>query len=88
MVANRLVEVDWVMIEFKPVKMLPTLREVVVALVPVALVKVRVVTFPLVEKRSVLVACVIIEEVADSEPTVCREKELAKVFAPKVIAPV
>ena len=88
MVANRLVEVDWVMTLLRAVKMLPTLREVVVALVPVALVKVRVVTLARVANKSVLVACVIIEEVADSEPTVCSEKELAKVFAPKVIAPV
>ena len=60
-----MVEVDWVMTLLRAVKILPTLREVVVALVPVALVKVRVVTFPLVEDRSVAVAAVKLAPVAN-----------------------
>ena len=60
MVANRLVEVDCVMIEFKPVRMLATLREVVVALVPVALAKLSVVTLARVANKSVAVALVVV----------------------------
>ena len=59
MVANRLVEVDWVMTLLRAVKLLPTLREVVVALVPVALAKLRVLTLARVANKSVDVAPVV-----------------------------
>ena len=76
MVANRLVEVDWVMIEFKPVRMLPTLREVVVALVPVALAKLSVVTLALVANKSVEVACVVVLLPIDRYCSVDDEREI------------
>ena len=71
-----MVEVDWVMTLLRAVKMLPTLREVVVALVPVALVKLRVVTLARVANKSVVVACVVVLLPIDRYCSVDDEREI------------
>ena len=71
-----MVEVDWVMIELRAVKILPTLSEVVVALVPVALAKLSVVTLARVANKSVLVACVVVLLPIDRYCSVDEEREI------------
>ena len=85
MVEKAYVLVELVRTEFRAVKVFPTLKFVVVAAVPVAEPKVRVVMVPLVANSSVVVAAVVVArprlmnwyveealtmvEVAESEPT-------------------